>query len=154
MSGWGLDWDERRSGAGCNMCATMGTADSGGFGVRVFSGRFANAYVMRAGTVRGYAVAIWNGSHVAEPTQLSDSEAAGFWHEVLRLARAVESAFQPIKMNYQLLGNSIPHLRFHVIPRYIDDPSPGRPLPFEFLEGELRPTHLLVGDAELVKAHL
>ncbi|HEY3140085.1 MAG TPA: hypothetical protein VGJ86_03100, partial [Acidimicrobiales bacterium] len=31
--------------------------------------------------------------------------------------------------NYQALGNFLPHLHTHVVPRYPDDPSPGRPLP-------------------------
>jgi diadenosine tetraphosphate (Ap4A) HIT family hydrolase len=34
-------------------------------------------------------------------------------------------------MNYQLLGNSVPHLHVHLVPRYLDDPAPGKPLPWE-----------------------
>jgi diadenosine tetraphosphate (Ap4A) HIT family hydrolase len=34
-------------------------------------------------------------------------------------------------MNYQLLGNLVPHLHVHLVPRYLDDPAPGKPLPFE-----------------------
>jgi diadenosine tetraphosphate (Ap4A) HIT family hydrolase len=30
-----------------------------------------------------------------------------------------------------LLGNSVPHLHVHLVPRYLDDPSPGRPLPWD-----------------------
>lgn len=154
MSGWPLDWDRRRAGTDCNMCATMGTPDSGGFGVLLFRGRFANAYLMRPGVVRGYAVAIWNGDHAAEPTELTVEQAAGFWTEVLQAGRAVEAAFRPVKMNYQLLGNALPHLHAHLIPRYLDDPAPGRPLPFEFLEGDLRPAEVVAADAELVRSHL
>lgn len=33
--------------------------------------------------------------------------------------------------NYQLLGNMVPHLHVHVVPRYLDDAAPQRPLPFE-----------------------
>ena len=35
-----------------------------------------------------------------------------------------------VKMNYDILGNSLPHLHAHVIPRYADDPKPGWPFPF------------------------
>jgi diadenosine tetraphosphate (Ap4A) HIT family hydrolase len=35
-----------------------------------------------------------------------------------------------VKLNYDLLGNSLPHLHTHVIPRYADDPRPGWPFPF------------------------
>ena len=31
-------------------------------------------------------------------------------------------AFRPRKLNYELLGNSVPHLHWHLIPRYSDDP--------------------------------
>jgi diadenosine tetraphosphate (Ap4A) HIT family hydrolase len=41
------------------------------------------------------------------------------------------------KMNYDLLGNSLPHLHTHVLPRYADDPKPGWPFPFP--EGEPEP---------------
>jgi diadenosine tetraphosphate (Ap4A) HIT family hydrolase len=35
-----------------------------------------------------------------------------------------------VKLNYDVLGNSLPHLHTHVIPRYSDDPRPGWPFPF------------------------
>lgn len=31
-------------------------------------------------------------------------------------------------MNYQLLGNLVPHIHWHIVPRYWGDPAPGRPL--------------------------
>lgn len=37
--------------------------------------------------------------------------------------------FHPLKINYQTLGNRVPHLHTHVTPRYRDDPAPGAPLP-------------------------
>lgn len=30
-------------------------------------------------------------------------------------------------MNYLTLGNAVPHLHTHLIPRYYGDPAPGRP---------------------------
>lgn len=47
-----------------------------------------------------------------------------------RSGRAIEAAFQPVKMNYNLLGNEVPHLHAHVVPRYAEDPRPGWPFPF------------------------
>jgi diadenosine tetraphosphate (Ap4A) HIT family hydrolase len=34
-------------------------------------------------------------------------------------------------MNLLTLGNWVPHLHTHVVPRYLDDPAPGGPLPWE-----------------------
>jgi hypothetical protein len=36
--------------------------------------------------------------------------------------------FEPCHMNYNVLGNAVPHVHAHVLPRYFDDPSPGMPL--------------------------
>jgi diadenosine tetraphosphate (Ap4A) HIT family hydrolase len=70
---------------------------------------------------------IWRGLHVAEPTELAPEEAAAYWRELLRVGRALEERFEPVKLNYELLGNSLPHLHTHVMPRYEDDPKPGIP---------------------------
>jgi diadenosine tetraphosphate (Ap4A) HIT family hydrolase len=43
-------------------------------------------------------------------------------------AQAIEQIFNPVKMNFQLLGNLVPHLHTHLIPRYYGDPAPGRPI--------------------------
>ncbi len=44
------------------------------------------------------------------------------------VAEAVFRAFGPRKLNYELLGNSVSHLHWHLIPRYADDPIPRLPL--------------------------
>jgi diadenosine tetraphosphate (Ap4A) HIT family hydrolase len=67
---------------------------------------------------------------VVEPTELSADEAARFFAELLHVGRAIERVFGPVKMNYDILGNSVPHLHVHVIPRYADDPRPEWPFPF------------------------
>jgi diadenosine tetraphosphate (Ap4A) HIT family hydrolase len=43
----------------------------------------------------------------------------------------IERVFSPCHMNYLLLGNIVPHLHVHVVPRYLNDPAPERPLPWE-----------------------
>ena len=106
-----------------------GRPEDNGFGLRIFAGSRIDAYLQRADRQRGYTVAIWRGPHVAEPTQLSAEDATTYWLEVLRVARVLERHYRPAKLNFMTLGNALPHLRTHVIPRYVDDPAPGRPLP-------------------------
>lgn len=109
------------------MCA-QGRTDDNGFGVRVFAGMCSDAYLQRADVGQpGYTIVIWRGRHVADPTELTTDEAAAYFDEVLRVARAIETHYRPIKMNLEMLGNSLPHLHTHVVPRYLDDGSAGSP---------------------------
>ena len=111
------------------MCA-QGRPDETPHGARIFAGEVSDAYLQRADIQRGYTISIWRGRHVAEPTELEPDEGSAYWLEVMRVARALESYLQPVKMNYDLLGNSLPHLHTHLVPRYADDPRPGWPFPF------------------------
>jgi diadenosine tetraphosphate (Ap4A) HIT family hydrolase len=51
-----------------------------------------------------------------------------FFQDLVRAARALDRVFAPVKMNINLLGNLVPHLHAHLVPRYYDDPAPGRPI--------------------------
>src|SRR5688500_13955587 len=98
------------------MCGNAGERDTG-FGIRFFRGRVANAFLQRAAIQQGYTIVVWAGRHVVEPTELTPDEAGAYWADVLTAARAIEQHFQPVKMNYETLGNTLPHLHTHVIPR-------------------------------------
>ena len=148
---WPEAWDELKAGVGCPMCANRGLQDNG-YGVRFLEGRHADAFLMRRGTVRGYAVAIWKHEHVAEPTQLAAERAGGFWLETLRAGAAIERHLGPLKMNYLTLGNSVPHLHTHIVPRYADDPAPGGPLPFDLLERDQQPEDRFHADLQALRA--
>jgi diadenosine tetraphosphate (Ap4A) HIT family hydrolase len=97
---------------------------------RVFRGRWSDAYLRPLAVPRGYTLVLWRGRHVSEPTELTTDEATGYWLEVLAVARGIERRYQPAKLNLQILGNAVPHLHTHVVPRYVDDPSPGMPPSF------------------------
>jgi diadenosine tetraphosphate (Ap4A) HIT family hydrolase len=128
MTAWPADWSARYSGAACSMCAAKRLDDSEA-GIRILAGRFSDAYLQRANVRRGYTLVVWRGRHVAEPTDLEDKEASGYWREVLEVARALQQYYQPLKMNYETLGNTVPHLHTHLVPRYLENPAPGRPYP-------------------------
>jgi diadenosine tetraphosphate (Ap4A) HIT family hydrolase len=104
--------------------------------------------VVRAGGGQGPrdAVAIWKHGHVVEPTQLPAEQAAGFWLETLRAGAAIEGHLRPVKLNYLTLGNALPQLHTHIVPRYADDPFPGRPVPFDVLDDGRQPEERLQAD--------
>jgi diadenosine tetraphosphate (Ap4A) HIT family hydrolase len=62
--------------------------------------------------------------HVTELFQLSAEERRQVIEEVTRVARALADVFQPVKINYACLGNQLPHMHWHVVPRLRDDPAP------------------------------
>jgi diadenosine tetraphosphate (Ap4A) HIT family hydrolase len=134
------------------MCGG-GRPDETEYGIRIKAGEYSDSYLQRRGKVRGYTVVIWRGPHVAEPTELTSEDAAGYWKEVLNAARALQQNYHPLKMNIEMLGNTTPHLHTHLRPRYVDDPAPFGPLPHgpdypPFPEAQLR------ADAEALRSLL
>jgi diadenosine tetraphosphate (Ap4A) HIT family hydrolase len=150
---WPEEWFELRAGSGCGMCANQGLEDSG-WGLRFLEGGHADVFLQRSGRVRGYAVAIWKHGHVVEPTQLPAEQAAGFWLDTLRAAAAIEAHLRPVKLNYLTLGNALPHLHTHIVPRYPDDPFPGRPVPFDALEDGRQPEERLQADVVALRTRV
>jgi diadenosine tetraphosphate (Ap4A) HIT family hydrolase len=154
MGEWPGNWADLIQGVGCEMCQS-GRPESDQYGVRVLEGRYSDAYLQRADVQRGYTVVIWRGRHVTEPTELDAAEAAGYWAEVLAVARAMISVYRPLKMNYETLGNSLPHLHTHLVPRFTDDPRPGQPFPLSAQQPsrKISESRLLAEAAEL-RSHL
>ena len=128
--GWPDDWAERKAGKDCPMCAALGKGDND-FGVSVFTGEVAEVRLERRSRLPGYCVVVWRHGHVAEPGDLAPVQASRYWAEVLAVGRAVQARFTPVKLNYLTLGNTVPHLHTHVLPRYQDDPAPGGPIAWE-----------------------
>ena len=103
--------------------------DEDEYGIRVHKTKYVDAVLQRARIQRGYTLVIWRGRHVVEPYELTETESASYWHDVLRVAKAIAQHLQPMKMNYETLGNTVPHLHTHLVPRFSEDPAPGRPFP-------------------------
>jgi diadenosine tetraphosphate (Ap4A) HIT family hydrolase len=74
----------------------------------------------------GFARVIWN-DHVKEMSDLNASERLLLNDAVYRVELALREVMKPAKVNVASLGNVVPHLHWHVIPRFADDahfPSP------------------------------
>jgi diadenosine tetraphosphate (Ap4A) HIT family hydrolase len=109
------------------MCDDL-DSDEKPHGVRILNGTWTDAYLGRFPVRPGYVYMIWKGRHVSEPTELTDEERTGFWSEVTLVAAAVENRYKPLKMNWLALGNGVPHLHVHLVPRYRDDSAAGGPI--------------------------
>jgi diadenosine tetraphosphate (Ap4A) HIT family hydrolase len=84
--------------------------------------RVSSALLSRNQICRGYTVLIYNKGHYAELFELSQEDRAAYVEDLAQISRAIHDAFCPDKMNYELLGNVVPHLHWHIIPRKGTDP--------------------------------
>lgn len=70
----------------------------------------------------GYCVLVTR-LHATELSQLNDEDRLVHLDEMCLAAKAIEDCFHPKKMNYELLGNQVPHIHWHLVPRYDSDPE-------------------------------
>ena len=68
----------------------------------------------------GFCRVVWQ-THVAEMSDLSPNNAHHALEVLLATERAVRHTVRPDKINLASLGNVVPHLHWHVIPRWHDD---------------------------------
>src|SRR5690554_2822841 len=68
----------------------------------------------------GYC-AIYLREHVREMHLLSARVQQEVFAELMAVSRAIDSAYQPWKLNLVSLGNVAPHVHWHLMPRYESD---------------------------------
>lgn len=68
----------------------------------------------------GFCRIVWK-AHVREMTDLSSVDRGHLLEVVTATEAAVRAVVQPDKINLASLGNVVPHLHWHVIPRWTDD---------------------------------
>ena len=105
---------------GCSLCETAGGVLLGQRGpwrvVRVDDAAFPAFY------------RVISQHHVAEFSALLAPERHQCMDLVCAIERVLIERLQPTKINLAALGNVVPHLHWHVIPRYVDDPHFPQPI--------------------------
>jgi diadenosine tetraphosphate (Ap4A) HIT family hydrolase len=71
--------------------------------------------------IPGYIRVITN-KHIKEFSDLSDEEATRLLLAVKKIEKAIIKTLNPDKVNIAMLGNMVPHLHVHIIPRFKNDP--------------------------------
>lgn len=66
--------------------------------------------------------------HVTELFHLDRYRRIAVMDEVTKVAAALHALFRPEKINYELLGNMVPHMHWHIVPRFRSDPLWPRPI--------------------------
>ena len=69
----------------------------------------------------GFCRVVWE-AHVKEMTDLSEDDRLHFMEVVFAVESVLREHLDPEKINLASLGNLVPHIHWHVIPRYCDDP--------------------------------
>ena len=97
----------------CELCSQSG-------GEVIWQGDKWRVVLANEAAYPGFCRVIWN-DHVAEMTDLLPSDRAQLMEAVWQVEFAMREVMQPKKVNLASLGNMVPHLHWHVIPRYEDD---------------------------------
>lgn len=114
-------WAARRTAEGCVICRAGRPRDV----IAELETCWATAG--REGALPGYVCVVAR-RHYNEPFEMPPPEQALFWQEAMAIAAAVDRVVKPVKMNYEIHGNTLPHLHVHLFPRQPDDPFVGGPI--------------------------
>ena len=88
--------------------------------------------------------------HFEELHELDKEFRKQFLWEMSLVAEAMQIAFQPDKINYELLGNRIKHMHWHIFPRY-EKTDPDFHNPVWIIDREIRYSPTIVPDPEKLK---
>ena len=121
----------------CALCAQAG-------GEVLWDDGFARVVLIGDADHPAYCRVILN-AHRKEMTDLAEVERARLMKTVFVVERVLRELLEPEKINLASFGNMVPHLHWHIIPRFADDPhfpnpvfgarqrDGARPLPAEFV---------------------
>lgn len=123
------EWDALVMGENCPLCANVKApgGETNDFNKFIADLSFSRLVLDRNQYVKGYCLLICL-KHVREPYELPQDEQEQFFNDMMVAGMALEKVFGADKMNFQILGNAVPHLHCHIVPRYYGDDSPNHPI--------------------------
>lgn len=124
------NWEALVRGENCPVCELIQldvheAEDENGIAVADLS--FSRLFLQKNQYVQGYCVLMCH-RHVVEPFELSAEERAEFFGDLALAGKVLKKVFKADKLNYNILGNLVPHLHTHLLPRYFTDEAPRRPI--------------------------
>lgn len=97
----------------CDLCATAG-------GEILWQDAFCRVVLVDEPAYPGFCRVIWH-EHVKEMSDLNPTEQNRLMRTVFAVESALRETLKPDKINLASLGNMVPHLHWHVIPRFKHD---------------------------------
>ncbi len=119
-------WDSLRHAERCDICAPREPNNEHRLLIAPLA--ISTLYLFRDQRFRGYSLLTFDARHATALEELSEIEYAAYMSDLRRASNAIRRALHPDHMNYECLGNSNPHLHWHIIPRYKNDPRWGQPI--------------------------
>jgi diadenosine tetraphosphate (Ap4A) HIT family hydrolase len=108
------------SEAGCELCVSPG-------GEVLWNDGFARVVLIGDADHPGFCRVILN-AHCKEMTDLADAQRVRLMDVVFGVEAILRELLAPQKINLASLGNAVPHLHWHVVPRFADDPHYPHPV--------------------------
>lgn len=85
-------------------------------------------YLGKNQTYRGHCSLILDIRHATRPDQLHTEEWLAFCSDLHVSVGAIMRTVMPDHVNVESLGNVVPHMHWHIVPRYKNDPRWGLPI--------------------------
>ena len=92
--------------------------------IEVATLRVSRLFIFKEQTYHGRCLVAYK-DHVDDLNLLSDVERNAFMADVAQVTRAMQKVFNPAKINYGAYSDTLSHLHFHLIPKYVDGPDFG-----------------------------
>ncbi|HWY60531.1 MAG TPA: HIT family protein [Rhizomicrobium sp.] len=142
-------WDRWAEGIDCPFDAPR--AASNEYWDFIAALTVSSLYLSSNQTYRGHCLLVLDIRHAIRPDQLSAEEWAAFCADLYLAQKAMMRVLQPDHINAAVLGNVIPHLHWHIVPRTRDDPRWEAPI-WTTTEAEMTVTALAANErAELIE---
>ena len=81
-------------------------------------------FIFKEQTYRGRCLVAYK-DHVDDINLLGDDDRNAFMSDVVRVTRAMQKVFNPDKINYGAYADTLEHLHFHLVPKYVGGPDFG-----------------------------
>jgi len=119
-------WEARVRGVECPLDAPRPASNDHWDFIAALS--VSSLYLATNQTYRGQCQLVFDTRHAARPDQLTPDEWTAFCADLFAAQGAVVRTVHPDHVNIESLGNVVPHLHWHIVPRYLGDPRWGAPI--------------------------
>ena len=106
-------WRGLIDGDTCPMCGDQ-SADENEYSYKIAMLESGRLQLQKNQFIKGYCILIAEG-HYSELHSMPTDHQAAFLRDMVRVGAALTTLFGADKMNYEILGNGIPHVHAHII---------------------------------------